>query len=501
MLVSPLMTPIIGMSLGLIIGRPRLLGNAFSSVILGVVLAIIFAGLIGFLPLELSPTSEMLSRTKPNLLDLMVAVLAGFAGAYTMIDEKLSPALPGVAIATAIVPPLSNTGLCLSLGYYYGAFGSFMLFFANFLSILLVAGATFILAGLYPWWTATSTKDFIRRFGLAILGFVVVSVFLTQSLIGTVRDRQLHNSIKHTLDSAMLELHATSLDSIIYNQKKGNLYILANIKSPRLISPYQVEAVEKKIEERINKPTELIIRNVLAQDIGVLGSPENIIRQNLDGSFIKETLSDWKKAVTIVERDLMGMLALWPGMSLVDVDYLELPRGPTVIATIKGYRNLTESEIEELQDKLIIKTNNPNMNVIIRNEEITFSDKSGNLIPGYIYRGFTDEQEIARNKIETSIKNALDQYSDIIPVNIHHRPINDSWDVLIETIGTSHLSKEEIRQLEDDISLKLKLRINLAVRHRTDILITSEGFMPFDEFNEEQVKELDKYLREKGVNK
>ena len=45
----------------------------------------------------------MLLRTKPTILDLMVAVLAGFAGAYAMIDEKLSPALPGVAIATAIV--------------------------------------------------------------------------------------------------------------------------------------------------------------------------------------------------------------------------------------------------------------------------------------------------------------------------------------------------------------------------------------------------------------
>ena len=92
----------------------------------------------------------MLLRVRPTLLDLFVAVLAGFAGAYAMIDEKVSPALPGVAIAVAIIPPLSNTGICLSLGYYSGAFGSFMLFFANFLSILLVASATFIAAGMSP---------------------------------------------------------------------------------------------------------------------------------------------------------------------------------------------------------------------------------------------------------------------------------------------------------------------------------------------------------------
>ena len=65
MLVSPLMTPIIGITLGLVIGKPKLLGTSLRSVILGVVLAIVFARLIGFLPLELSATPEMLSRTKP----------------------------------------------------------------------------------------------------------------------------------------------------------------------------------------------------------------------------------------------------------------------------------------------------------------------------------------------------------------------------------------------------------------------------------------------------
>ena len=68
----------------------------------------------GILGLEATP--EMLSRTRPNLIDLLVAILAGFAGSYALIDEKISPALPGEAIATAIVPPLANSGLCFSLG-------------------------------------------------------------------------------------------------------------------------------------------------------------------------------------------------------------------------------------------------------------------------------------------------------------------------------------------------------------------------------------------------
>ena len=81
---------------------------------------------------DFEPSPEMLSRTRPNLFDLFVAVLAGFAGAYALVDEKISPALPGVAIATAIVPPLANSGLCLALGEVNAGIGSFLLFFCQF---------------------------------------------------------------------------------------------------------------------------------------------------------------------------------------------------------------------------------------------------------------------------------------------------------------------------------------------------------------------------------
>jgi len=144
MLVAPLMTPIFGIALALIRGDATLLGRAVRAEIVGVLLSVALALCFGFLIPELEATTEMISRTKPNLLDLLVAVFAGFAGAYALVDEHISPALPGVAIATAIVPPLANTGLCIALGAYYGALGSFLLFFANFLSILLIAGAVFL---------------------------------------------------------------------------------------------------------------------------------------------------------------------------------------------------------------------------------------------------------------------------------------------------------------------------------------------------------------------
>ena len=95
-----------------------------------------------------------------------LSVFSGFAGAYALVDEHISPALPGVAIATAIVPPLANCGICFSLKAYEGGIGSFLLFFANFLSILVVASVTFWFCRMTRGVKAPDRKAIVRRFGV-----------------------------------------------------------------------------------------------------------------------------------------------------------------------------------------------------------------------------------------------------------------------------------------------------------------------------------------------
>jgi uncharacterized hydrophobic protein (TIGR00271 family) len=148
MLVAPLMTPILGLGLGLVRRDASLIGIALRSEFAGIVLAVSAAAVFGLILPYFEATPEMLARTRPTLLDLLVAVFAGLAGAYALVDARVSPALPGVAISTAIVPPLANTGLSIALGAYQGAWGSFLLFFTNFLSILLVSALVFSLTGL-----------------------------------------------------------------------------------------------------------------------------------------------------------------------------------------------------------------------------------------------------------------------------------------------------------------------------------------------------------------
>ncbi len=144
MLVAPLMTPLLGTGLALVQGNLRLIRNAVRSVALGFLLAFCIAYVVGALvPDLLVPTEEMLARGSPRMLDLGVAFFSGVAAAYATSRPGLSGALPGVAIAAALVPPVSTIGLAVSLGAREVAGGAALLFLTNIVAIVI--GASFSL--------------------------------------------------------------------------------------------------------------------------------------------------------------------------------------------------------------------------------------------------------------------------------------------------------------------------------------------------------------------
>jgi uncharacterized membrane protein len=194
----------------------------------------------------------MLSRSAPNLLDLLVAVLAGFAGAYSIVDERSSPALPGVAIATAIVPPLANVGLFISLGNYAEATGSFLLFVANFLSILIVAAGVFIAAGMAPRRGSRTAADLARRFSIAVAGFIVVATLLTSQLNKIVRHRRIEQSVRERIESVE-GLHVVNIQ---HRETDSGPEILVEAVGTTAPSP----AVVGELEERAGVPVKVSFR-------------------------------------------------------------------------------------------------------------------------------------------------------------------------------------------------------------------------------------------------
>ncbi len=153
MLVAPLMTPIMGCAAGLVAGwRQRALGSLMvvaASVVAAIGLAWTIAAWIPAL-VPLAVNTQILSRSAPTLLDMAIAVVAGAAGAYATIDDRVSSSLTGVAVAVALVPPLGVVGVALHAGEWPAALGSFLLFGTNLVSIILASVIVFGTGRFHP---------------------------------------------------------------------------------------------------------------------------------------------------------------------------------------------------------------------------------------------------------------------------------------------------------------------------------------------------------------
>ena len=151
MLVAPLMTPILAIAAAIVQGWGKRVVESFAIVGAGALAAIAVGVVVSFitpvLRVDLPLPSEILARTNPNLVDLGIALAAGFAGGFVAVRTEASGALPGVGIAVALVPPLATVGMTAGLGLWDLALGALLLFATNLVAIVLAAGLVFVAAG------------------------------------------------------------------------------------------------------------------------------------------------------------------------------------------------------------------------------------------------------------------------------------------------------------------------------------------------------------------
>jgi len=498
MLVSPLMTPIIGMSLALVRGNGKLFWRATQAEIFGVMLAIGIAALFGLLPVNLEPTPEMLARTQPNLLDLLVAVLAGFAGAYAMVDERISPALPGVAIATAIVPPLANSGLCLGLGAYAGAWGSFLLFFANFISILLVAAAVFFAAGLASEFLSKLSWGLIRRFAWATLAFLVLIVVLSNALIEIVQAKKLDSAIKQVLTVELANLYA-SLDSQIHKTQNNEVNVLATVRAPRVIPPDEVGKIQDALSRRLKKPIHLIVRTTIASDMSATGSTRQVVGQNLNGVFMNATFSDEEMVLKSAEQVIREQLAYRPDYIFENVDYGRTPRGKVILAAVEGISPPTEEEIRKVEHLIQERVQDPTLSLMVRFTPSILFDRYGQYLYGWSFSGeITPEKEKLARDIQAAVNQVFrTHYPDVYPVKLYYNLLENKWRILVEATGTGTLAFNDRIRIEKMVAEKVGHPVQISIWYRVETVMTERGQIPFQDFIQANLKQLQEiHLRE-----
>jgi uncharacterized hydrophobic protein (TIGR00271 family) len=488
MVVAPLMTPVFGLALALVRGDAKLLGRALHALGIGVILAVGISAIFGSLPLALEITPEMLARTQPNLLDLLVAVLAGFAGAYAMIDEHLSPTLPGVAIAVAVVPPLANTGLCLAVGAYMGMYGSFLLFLANVLSILLVSAAVFIAAGLGKRLELENTWQLVRRFGVAGLGFIIVAAILTHALVRIVKERHLTNAVRAEIASEFARMPASSLVSVIHQTYDDKLYILATMRSPKVTSPERVKLIQEHLSRKLQRPTELIVRTIMAKDVSATGSTSQVTAQNLNGFFLRGKLPPDVVKVQLAEQSLRETLSSRPELTLMDVDLLHFPSGPVILATIQGSRALIPAEVKKFQKALQERLKDTNLGLLVRSLITVDVDGQGRILYGEAHFGAaTPVEKALREKVETTAREEFKKFPELILTNVDAIQKNHAWHIRIEAVGARVSGRRDVVALEEAVSRTIDQPVKIFLWSRAEAMVTSEGLTSLENFTEKRL--------------
>ena len=490
MLVAPLMTPIFGIALGLIRGNARLLGRALLAEAVGVVATISIAILIGVILPGIEVTDQMLSRTHPNLLDLLVAVFAGLAGAYALVDEKISPALPGVAISTAIVPPLANVGLCISLQAYQGALGSFLLFLANFLSILLISSAIFFYSGMSRNFPFITSKILLKRFGVAFFGFLLITAILSKALYDMTLERQLTNKISQVLLSELANLPATDIRQVLHNKKGDKMYVMAHLYSPNSISPSRVSTIQKALAVKLSMPIELFIRSTLSNDISSSGLLNQIETQGLDGFYLNRKSNPRVLISRMAEQIIREFLQSRLGLYLEETNLIEIIGIDHVLATVFGPRQLSNDEISLLEQEIRSQTKNDTINLVIRHVNVDLYDRLGLAYLEFAEVDITSSDETAgkiQDFLEINFNNSKYLFDNL---DITFR--ENKYHILVELKGTQFFTEDEHTRLQRDLSDLTDHPVVLYVRSTPEVVITKDGNISFKKLKKEMLQQMER---------
>jgi uncharacterized hydrophobic protein (TIGR00271 family) len=244
MILAPLMSPIISLSMGTLRQDRNLISQSFITIAAGMALSVLFAVLITWITPLNSPGSEILSRTRPHLLDLGIAVVSGIAGAYAHAREEVAKTLAGVAIAVALVPPLAVAAIGLGWGNLSIFLGAFLLLITNLAGMVLAAALTFMYLGF------SSFK--LARKGLLISLLIVVALSIPLSF----SFNQMINEHKITQKIEKLETEHISIRNVKI-RSVSPAQVSLTLVSDKQIEDSQIDEMKKIIEAEVGEEIQM----------------------------------------------------------------------------------------------------------------------------------------------------------------------------------------------------------------------------------------------------
>ena len=382
MLISPLMGPIVGMGLAVGINDLELLKRAVKNYGVATLISVLTATAY-FLTSPLSEAqSELLARTSPTLYDVLIAFCGGAAGIIALCTRGKGNVIPGVAIATALMPPLCTAGFGLATGHLLYFLGAFYLFFIN---TVFIALATYCGVRLMHFQKLEYqfTEKAIR--GRRILASIVIITILPAAYM-TVRIVQqgiFENNVRKFIKTELTQ-RGTQIISNTVDKDSLKLSVVAVGREISGIT--QAEAQRRMKEYGLNNYTLRIIQGTQSDSVLSLShqvsslttsreaEQKQLLQLSTENTYLSQQLYEYKRYEALAAEIRPELASLFPQISKlalqrvteVNRDSTDQHSYVTAIIESDGNKALTKEDTKKLHDWLEARVKTDSLIVIYR---------------------------------------------------------------------------------------------------------------------------------------
>ena len=282
MLVAMMLGPISGMALAFIDNRWLFFKTAFKTLVLGVSMIVSIGIILGLININLPITHEILSRTQPTIMDLMIALAGGAAGAFAAVSPRVSVAVVGVAVATALVPPLVASGILIAHLEWKHAANALLLALTNIVAIQISSSLVLWAAGFRRGSDEevnSTVIEFIKRNIVSLLVLFALGIYLSFNFMMMLNKQMYEHQVESLIESQFNQ-HNNLIDTVQFDRRKEMTLIRVVLRGDIAPKPQQISALNQKLaQDPRGKPSVVQVRFIPVQIIQAKESPDFDIKQ------------------------------------------------------------------------------------------------------------------------------------------------------------------------------------------------------------------------------
>ena len=308
MLIAPLLRPIQGMAFGIATGSGHQFWRSAKLLLTSMVVSIVMAWIATLvIPIQ-SDTAEILARTSPNLLDLLIAIVSSVVAFLALSYEELSEGIAGVAMATALMPPLAVVGIEIAFANAALAWGSAFLFLTNLFAIVLVGTVMFFSYGFSPHQRMTQQTT-IRQLSVLLGLGLMITIPLASSLLNISDGVRLQQDAQKIIEEALTETMPQAIFSELELKRftKKDIDLHGIIKLPEGIEFFEdaQESLRTTLSEQLHRNVALDLEVIRTASIRARDERASVDQQIR--SILREVILTKIPLATIVKIDVAAL--------------------------------------------------------------------------------------------------------------------------------------------------------------------------------------------------